>query len=38
MGERKAAHHLPVAGVQRQLTPSQPKFDITKKDRIARMH
>jgi hypothetical protein len=29
---------LRVSRVQRRLTPSQPKFDITKKDRIARMY
>src|SRR5205823_9265679 len=28
-GQTEAAYYLPVAGVQRQLTPSQPKFDIT---------
>jgi hypothetical protein len=34
----KHAKYLPVSRVQRRLTPSQPKFDTNKKDRIARMY
>jgi len=29
---------LPVSAAHHRLTPSQPKFDNTKKDRIARMY
>jgi hypothetical protein len=29
---------LPVSRAQRRLTPSQPKLDTNKKDRIARMY
>jgi len=35
-GER--SKFLRVSGLQRRLTPSQPKLDNTKKDRIARMY
>jgi hypothetical protein len=35
---RQASDFLRVSRMQRRLTPSQPKFDTTKKDRIARMY
>jgi hypothetical protein len=33
-----ASDSLRVSRMQRRLTPSQPKFDTNKKDRIARMY
>jgi hypothetical protein len=33
-----ASESLRVSRMQRRLTPSQPKFDTNKKDRIARMY